>query len=114
MTACEIEKSGIYNATKFAVTLKNGDVIQFRGDLAFQGYKFFEFSAEYNVLQAHQYIDVKGLRNQHIAIKGEDIVNIEVVITKEEAEKYNANSELYSRLILVILILIGLYMSCHK
>lgn len=114
MTANEIEKSGIYNATKFVVTLKNGDVIKFRGDLAIQGYKFFEFSVEYNVLQAHQYIDAKGFRNQHIAIKGDDIVNIEILVTKEEAKKYHANSELYSRLILVILILIGLYMSCNR
>lgn len=114
MTAYEIEKSGIYNATKFTVTLKNGNVIEFWGEYSDGGFsQFFKFNADHNTLQSYYYFDSKGRHDKHITIKGEDILNIKVLINKEEGQRIHENWKIFSYLILGVLILIGLYKSCH-
>jgi hypothetical protein len=111
MTPSEIESSGIYEATRFAVTLKNGSVVEFRGHHTNSGFtREFQFNAHYNVLQAHTYYDAKGIHSQHIAIKGEDIVSIEILMSKDEGERINNKENFFVYLLLVLLIAIGLFM----
>src|SRR5688500_6099374 len=83
MTAYEIEKSGIYDAARFAVTLKNGDVIElWKGGVKYNNGAYFKFWPETNILGACSYFDSEGWHGE-IMINGEDIVNIKVLIKKE-------------------------------
>jgi len=114
MTAQEIQNSGINNnVSRFQVTLKNGESIEFRAD--FPDHVFFTFHFESNTLWAYQYYNSKGLQNKHIAIKGGDIVNIKIGGSLDELRKSidKANSNMH--IVLVIFLLIGLiiFMNSH-
>ncbi len=111
MTASEIKRSGIDEASKFTVTLKDGNAITFWSDLPNQN--FFTFNPTHNTLQSYIYFDAKGRHDNHITIKGDDIVSIKVLISKEEGQRIHNNWEVFSYLALAAIILIGLYKACH-
>ena len=123
MTAFEIENSGIYNANKIAITLKNGDVIEVWGSNIPYGFRklgdgdtHFDtlnaFCPKYNKLLGVTYNKAKGIHS--ISISGEDIDYIKVLESKDDKERNDGNYDMLGRLTLVILILIGIYMSCNK
>lgn len=111
MTAQEIENSGIYNASKFSITLNNGSIIILSEDLPTQ--RYFVFNRHENTLQAYTYFDTKGRHNKHITIAGKDIFRIQIQTTKEEGDKIHNNWQVFSYLALAIVVLFCLYQSCH-
>lgn len=116
MTAYEIENSGIYNASSFSVTLKNGNTVRFGRFDELEGIIFFRYSSEHNILQSSHYYNEKGLHNEHIVIKGEDIIAIKILSNKEEAKQYNEKMNGFSIIVLGIILFIGViqaYQSCH-
>lgn len=112
MTAEEIKNSGITNSSSFQVTCKDGTIIKFRADLPESIFYTFHFPS--NTLSAYKYYDTKGLQNKHIALKGEDIINIKLLATAEELRKHTDNTNATMTIVVVIIFLIGLFVFIGK
>ena len=112
MTAEEIQNSGINNSSSFQVTCKDGIVITFRADLPVSIFYTFHFPS--NTLSAYKYYDTKGLQNKHIALKGENIVNIKLLATAEELRIQTDKTNSTMTIVVIIIFLIGLFVFIRK